>query len=137
MTETPTTEQVEEILALAASVAAIRYAADTITERNFSDQRLYLLRDIDRLAPLVTSLATELLALRKRVEWQDISTAPKDGTRILLAKIVGHPAHPTALWWAVAGHWSIRFSNWNDGAEPAGLAGPTHWMPLSTPKEPS
>ena len=71
------------------------------------------------------------------MEWQDISTAPKDGTRILLAKIVGHPSHPTALWWAAAGHWSIRFDNWNDGVEPAGLAGPTHWMPLPTPKEPS
>jgi hypothetical protein len=62
--------------------------------------------------------------------WIPIETAPKDGSKILLAKIVGHPAHPTALWWAVAGSWSARFNNWNDGIEPAGLAQPNYWSPL-------
>ena len=67
------------------------------------------------------------------MEWQPIETAPKD-RRILLGKIVGHPAHPTALWWAVAGSWSERWQNWNDGIEPAGLASPNHWCDL--PKMP-
>lgn len=162
MTETLTTEQVEEILRGCEGVTPGPWAVSYDELGSGPDLRLVaflegpdetltgvideepgsmgspILEHIARLDPqTVSSLATELLALRKRVEWQDISTAPMDGTRILLAKIVGHPAHPTALWWAVAGHWSIRFSNWNDGAEPAGLAGPTHWMPLSTPKEPS
>jgi hypothetical protein len=75
-----------------------------------------LLRSIERSAPAHG--------------WRDISTAPKDGSRIMLAKIVGHPDHPTALWWAVSGRWSDKWKNWNDGVEPSGLAGPTHWMPL-------
>lgn len=71
--------------------------------------------------------------------WLPIETAPKDGTRILLGKIVGHPAHPTALWWAVCGAWSKRFNNWNDGIEPAGLAQPNYWcelplMPVQSPE---
>lgn len=65
------------------------------------------------------------------IAWQPIETAPKDGTKVLLGKIVGHPDHETALWWAVRGYWSERWKNWNDGVEPSGLAGPTHWMPLS------
>lgn len=62
--------------------------------------------------------------------WRNIVTAPRDGTRVLLGKIVGHPDHPTALWWATMGHWSAKWNNWNDGIEPCGLADPTHWMPM-------
>lgn len=66
------------------------------------------------------------------VAWRVIDeTTPRDGTRILLAKIVGHPDHETALWWATIGHWSSKWNNWNDGIEPAGLASPTHWLPIS------
>lgn len=61
--------------------------------------------------------------------WQPIETAPKDGTRLLLAKIVGHPDHETAMWWAITGSWSLKWNKWWDGIEPCGLAGPTHWMP--------
>lgn len=60
--------------------------------------------------------------------WQPIATAPRDGTKVLLAKIVGHIDHPTAIWWVVQGFWSDKWHNWNDGIEPSGLAGPTHWM---------
>lgn len=63
-------------------------------------------------------------------EWKDISTAPTD-RRILLAKIVGHHDHPTALWWAITGAWSSKWMNWNDGVEPCGLADPTHWSEIS------
>lgn len=86
-------------------------------------------------ARLAMKFARALLrtASTEREAWQDISTAPKDGTRILLCKIVGHPEHPTALWWACSGHWSDKWKNWNDGVEPSGLAGPTHWMPLLAP----
>lgn len=65
------------------------------------------------------------------MEWRPIETAPKDGTKILLAKIVGHPDHDTALWWACRGFWSNKWNNWNDGIEPSGLAGPTHWVPVN------
>ena len=67
--------------------------------------------------------------------WRPIETAPKDGTRIVLAKYVGHFDHPTALWWMLLGMWSTKWSNWNDGIEPCGLAGPTHWRPILAPPE--
>ena len=59
--------------------------------------------------------------------WQPIETAPKD-RRILLAKIVGYPDRPAALWWATMGEWSARYERWWDRIEPSGLASPTHWM---------
>lgn len=106
--------------------------------------------DDQKRAPAIDGAAFEIERLRKRVAeleargvsavmgeilpavaWQTIDTAPKDGTKILLAKIVGHSDHDTALWWAVLGFWSDRWQNWNDGFEPCGLAGPTHWAPIS------
>jgi len=82
--------------------------------------------------------------------WRDVESAPKDGSKILLAKygwsndagdavqgsdewkrrILDQTRRKYGLWWCVAGHWSARWNNWNDGVEPSGLAGPTHWMPL-------
>lgn len=89
-------------------------------------------------------------------EWQPIESAPKDGTKILLARF-GYVSDTTGLdegseewsrriwdqshrvyclWWAIGGWWSAKWNNWNDGTEPAGLAGPTHWMPVETPDPP-
>lgn len=85
-------------------------------------------------------------------EWQPIETAPKDGSKILLAKY-GYVADTTGLdegskewkqriwdqskrvyciWWAATGWWHSKWNNWNDGIEPSGLASPTHWMPIPT-----
>jgi hypothetical protein len=72
-------------------------------------------------------------ALRRLAEeggWRsDMENAPRDGW-IMLGKIVGHPSHPTALWWIVKGEWSEKYQCWWDGIEPSGLAGPNCWMPL-------
>lgn len=91
-------------------------------------------------ARILSALSPE----RKEPGWRDIASAPRDGTKILLAKIVGHPDHPTALWWATRGYWSDKWKNWNDGFEPSGLADPTHWLPMSahgvgaaTPEQPT
>lgn len=65
---------------------------------------------------------------KMEMKWHPIETAQKDGTDLILSKWVGHSDHTTALWWITRGHWSSRFNNWNDGVEPSGLAGPTHWM---------
>lgn len=78
-------------------------------------------------AAAIEALQAKLAAVKPR----PIEEAPKDGTQLLLMKIVGHPDHPTALWWVCKGHWSDKWSNWNDGIEPSGLAGPTHFIPLS------
>lgn len=70
-------------------------------------------------------------------EWQDISTAPKDGTRILLA---GMPYGPTIR----CGCWGIgRYLGRKRGYEPGWTDTPghtfhpTHWMPLPAPPAPS
>jgi hypothetical protein len=65
--------------------------------------------------------------------WFPIATAPKDGSKIILAKIVGHPAHVTAFWWAASGSWSAKYERWWDGVEPCGFAGPSHWMQIPLP----
>lgn len=72
--------------------------------------------------------------------WQTINTAPKDRS-ILLARFGWSIIDLKADWddpenkewrlfWAVRGHWSERFNNWNDGVEPSGLASPSHWLDL-------
>lgn len=60
-----------------------------------------------------------------RLLWRHISVAPRDGTRLLLAKIVDG-----RLWWATTGHWSAEWRNWNDGVEPSGLADPNFFLPI-------
>lgn len=78
----------------------------------------------DQVATLRTSLTGG---------WRPICEAPKDETRILLGKFVGHPDHATSCWWVIAGRWSLKWKNWSDGVEPCGLAGPTHWMEIPKP----
>ena len=176
MTTTLTTEQVEEILALAASATPVE--PRDLMAYDHGGGRLAVIRDGKRdliadfygdgadrdyyaaLRPqTVSSLATELLALRKRVgeldEWQDISTAtdqmgaPWDGKPVLIhTNRTGSDADRThrARWtddvhgsgifgWAVE---DMKFG-------PYALRGHTlvtHWQPLPaaplpTPKEPS
>ncbi len=84
----------------------------------------------------------QLDELKKQMEWQTIDTAPKDGTKIILAKFGATeaieefdiPSTPYQIYWASLGFWSEEWGNWNDGIEPNGLASPTHWMPLPTAK---
>jgi hypothetical protein len=72
--------------------------------------------------------------------WLPIESAPKDRP-IMLAKFGWYIIDVKVDWdsgdnkkwslaWACKGHWSERFNNWNDGVEPSGLAGPTHWTEL-------
>jgi len=72
------------------------------------------------------------------VMWRPIETAPKDGTKILLAKIAeikaapdfGFEGEPPQVWWRCQGWWSDKWNKWFDGVEPSGLAGPNYWMPV-------
>jgi hypothetical protein len=60
--------------------------------------------------------------------WQDISTAPKDGTFILI--------YPSSCWVEDVEHdyevsyWDEDFGRWHFSALPDDYTGPTHWMPL-------
>lgn len=61
-------------------------------------------------------------ALPPAQEWQNINTAPKDETRVLLAR-AGIAAIHTAFW---------RSGVWHCG-NVSYFNNPTHWMPLPTP----
>ena len=70
------------------------------------------------------------------MKWQPIDTAPRDGSKILLARIGRNEVGENlGIWWACSGFWHSRYENWNDGIEPSGLAHPTHWQPLPPPPE--
>ena len=56
------------------------------------------------------------------LEWQDISTAPRDGTAILAYDPKWQSAHVVA--------WSKNYSEWKGGAN---RCRPTHWLPLPPP----
>lgn len=72
--------------------------------------------------------------------WRTIDSAPRDGTRIVIAKNMGEP------WGWVRGiggyerargieGW-IAFCGFNDVPGVLGLAEPTHWQPLPEPPSP-
>jgi hypothetical protein len=60
-------------------------------------------------------------------EWQPISTAPKDGTSILIFEA------------QVGTTGVVRVSRWRDDTIPSGWAGaenaPSHWLPLPLPPQ--
>lgn len=61
------------------------------------------------------------------MDWQPISTAPKDGTTVLLFAA-------KARYRVVAGKWVERWSQWQ--SQPGSWQmSPTHWMPLPAPPE--
>lgn len=157
MSETLTTEQVEELLAGCEGATpgpwgeGDKWVFASPRDGNPSSALENILRNeeaqanaahIARLDPqTVASLATELLVLRKRVEWQDISTAPKDGSVILVwDEDVGHC--DVCRW---SGHHQCWHQlQWGVGDPPVDedMVGwtvyyPVRWMPLPTPKEPS
>lgn len=63
-------------------------------------------------------LLDQVDALEKLNQWQDISTAPKDGFHIIL----GHKNQPSEV-----GYWLDDEDGWECSFEP------THWMPLPAP----
>jgi hypothetical protein len=58
--------------------------------------------------------------------WQDIATAPKDGTRVLV--YIGH------AFGLLIARWDSNAEEWVDDEPFAPDPQPTHWMPL--PAEP-
>lgn len=85
------------------------------------DDRDLLYRCADELASALDG---------ERATWQDISTAPKDGTSVIACRLTS-PPHVEAMYWVPydngggAWHWSF------DGDSPNQQ--PTHWMPLPQP----
>lgn len=67
------------------------------------------------------------LALQRQMEWQPIETAPKDGTRLLLAR----KQRMSGELIVVSGYWNsggaFHMPHWSTSSN---LFDPTHWMPL-------
>jgi len=93
------------------------------------------------------TIAKAILAERQRDQWQDISTAPKDGTEILagFSNDYGYQENPT-----IYGPWTVAFVRGKWMASWDGLQviesqtdfgtdykqtdiEPTHWLPLPPP----
>lgn len=74
-------------------------------------------------------------------EWQDISTAPKDGTAILAVNsnrdraVVrwGHLDGERMGWVPVFASVEVAFRMWNDGGDGYWNGRATHWQPLPPP----
>lgn len=88
--------------------------------------------DADRVSALykVMLSAAPASPLPEGGGWQDISTAPKDGTPILITRPTSYPAeeaYHVVRWEEVDGFWFCH-----DGKSDTWLRGPdpTHWMPL-------
>jgi hypothetical protein len=68
-------------------------------------------------------------------QWQPISSAPKDGTQILIFE----PAEN--IGGAVRHAGTVRIARWRSDTIPAGWSGsersPTHWLPLPPHPNPS
>ena len=67
-------------------------------------------------------------------KWQPISTAPKDGTSILIFE-----AHVVTAGIDQVLSGVVRVSRWRDDTIPSGWAGaenaPSHWLPLPPPPQ--
>ena len=101
-------------------------------DRAWSDAQLHSADKLRSLSPSAGSA------------WRPIEEAPRDGTRIILAKIIpADEEREAGIWWACAGRWQAeaplsgtggkirRQAQWTDGID--NLGDPTHFMPLPSP----
>src|SRR5688500_10154734 len=70
------------------------------------------------------------LNTRTSEHWQDIESAPRDGTEIIVGRIVGIRLD----WWHKA--WWPTNQTGTMWRTANGACQPTHWMPLPTPPQP-
>lgn len=105
----------------AREMLAAEYAAGGFTD-------FYAAED-SYLAQCAKRTITKALASVPDRQWQDIETAPKDGTRIL-AIWRYRPEDPHA---GSASHEVVRWCGWWDSSDGLTRPEPTHWMPLPPP----
>lgn len=106
--------------------ADVRSAGETLSTTEFR-----LFQDEDSASEAAHALGTDYQGLYVRdgtaivAEWQPIETAPKDGTRVLIAD--------EDVWMAVARFWPCNMFWIEDAASGMKLNQPSHWMPIPAP----
>lgn len=91
---------------------------------------------IHEVTDALNAAHAEIDRLREAVpEWQTMDTAPRDGTRILIAS--GNDDQPDVVFWDAAyadgGFYQNSATAWLNGSSEQMDVDPTHWMPLPTP----
>lgn len=93
-------------------------------------------RGVTNLPTIMSDMAAALdqaaTALRDLTAWQDIATAPKDGTWIL-ATVAGKHPETSVPWVPCSTHWNDgewTDDDWMEGDWPRDPYEPTHWRPL-------
>lgn len=126
-TPTPLPEaEIPEDVAIAAEQAFEAILSEAYKEEGFSGHY----RLIGKKARDV--IAKAILAERQRSQWQDISTAPKDGTKMLMRGGVYH-GFPFVGFWAPSPYAQDRPWETVIGRSNLYEHAPTHWMPLPAP----
>ena len=104
---------------------------ESISRQEFSELFAgYCADDLDGYAECYETKAVEYIRADLAPQWQDIATAPKDGTFILAFGngVAIHNCHYIAEWSEGDG-WICSYSDVD--------VTPSHWMPLPTPPEPT
>lgn len=65
--------------------------------------------------------------------WQNIISAPINGERVIVALAKTKPNGEHYIAWATSAFFDVDREDWSDGVDT--LVQPTHWMPLTPPKE--
>lgn len=66
--------------------------------------------------------------------WKDISSAPKDGTMVIVAKFIKNPTpYRPAVAYITEAYWDEETDNW-DVRQGHHVKDPTHWMKYTPPK---
>lgn len=96
--------------------------------RGIETRKSVQLGEPDRIADLLEEAAAAL-GLRR---WQDISTAPKDGTKILVTYFpcTSHRIPYNLVWW---GQVRNEAHGWKQANSKYCRYQPTHWQPLVPP----
>lgn len=87
-------EKVSDLLAnISRSIASLRYHVDTLGRRNYADQRLYISREIERIADAFAAIsASPSPPKADGPGWQPIETGNNIGLRLqmLSCENIGH-----------------------------------------------
>ena len=120
--------------------------SDVLEELHEADRALRRLSDVlahkshyqpvDKARSALLDAHFEIRRLRALTEWQDISTAPRDGTWVLLWLGHGYTGPRFAYWFAPWDAWlEERPEDLGDEQYGIGSAVPVYWRPITPPED--